>query len=413
MYNKRKYLKDLVKNGHLLVALLLTSFAMTFIIANYEFGILSVVRQYIHLINFLLVAFVIFAVLVLIYAVKGLFSKKTTVADSIYLAVLLSGIGFMIYSVVVLDSLSARRLMVILFAIFAGFIPSVIRLFTYSNDHDSVSHKISLSIIRYVKETIKSCSIIPLIITSAVCVCLTYFFSDIIVIRLFNDNTLFIVSLVCLLPTLLYGISSLRSRKLTALDSFGVAYLVALPMMVMTIFTFALSKLKLLVLVISLLVYVIFVVFRIANYNPLKAKEVESPNGYVKCVLAKYNVLLIASIGGLIALIAMLVLKCDILLPLYLKKTLTVFTFAMAPTFIITILALIALAILAMMTLFGCAKKGVNVADFALAVNLSFIFFGFVTLIAHPSNIMFWGLTAFLVFSVIILLIRLKNYNKQ
>lgn len=413
MYNKKKYLKDLLKNGHLLMAFLLTSLAMTFIVANYEFRLISTVRKYTHLLNFLFVGLAIFGVLILVYAIKGLFSKKTTMADSIYLAIFLAGIGFLLYNVLVLESISLLRLTVIVFAIFVGFIPLIIRLFTYSNDHDSVSHKISLSIIRYVKDTIKSCNIIGVIFASAILVALTYFFTDYAVINLYQDKNIFIITLVCLLPTLLYGIFSLTSRKLTALDSFGVAYLVAFPIMIITIFTFALSKLKLLVLVITLLVYVIFLVFRIANYNPAKAKEFIKPNGYVNNVLAKYNLLLITAIGGILALISMLILKCDILLPLYLERSVKVFTFAMAPTAFITICALLALALFALTSLVGCAKKEILVSDFTLGVSISFIFFGFISLLAHPSNILFCGLTAFLIYSVIILIVRLINYKKQ
>ena len=132
MKNKSNYFKDLIKNVFFIVTLLLSSLAMTFIVAIYDYALLSKILAN----NTVLILTIILACLIIIgvilYMCFNLKNAKITFADSLYLAPIIIGIGFSCFTAFALKTFTFNRVALIITFITIGLFFSIIRIHQYS-----------------------------------------------------------------------------------------------------------------------------------------------------------------------------------------------------------------------------------------------------------------------------------------
>lgn len=406
----KNYLKDFCKSEKLIISLLLTCFALTLLTANYIFDITQVLYSSTHVLLLFAICVCVFLVPVLAYILFSLRAKKLTIADAIYVSLILIGVAFFLFFAIALDKINKIKIIFGLTLIIAGLILTLIRIAVYAklkSDEKSQVYNVK----QFCKDILSKYSFVALFFISISIICFTYFLLTPQVILTLKDKTFMLTTLILFLPTIAYAIFNLKNKQVFLLDAVALALLFACPIMFASIMIFSFSKLKIYVLAITMLVLGAYLLIRFAYYNPDAKTEKSNKCGYVKCVLSKYNVLMILSIGGLIALFAKLLITSDVLHPLYAFEKFT-FNVNLLPTILLTFIALTALGLFALISLFGITKKGVGITDLSLAISLSFIVFGLISLISHPSLYFLIGLSAFLVYSLILLIIRVKKYKK-
>ncbi len=406
----KNYLKDFCKSEKLIISLLFTCFAMTLLTANYIFDITQVLYSSTHVLLLFAICGCVFLVPVLAYILFSLRAKKLTIADAIYMSLILIGVAFFLFFAIALDSINTIKILLGLTLLIAGLVLASIRIAIYARLKSDENAQV-FNVKKYCKDVLSKFSFVTIFAICIAVICLTYFLLIPQVIAVLRDKIFMLTSVILILPTLAYAIFNLKNKQLILLDVVALACLFASPIMLSLIIVFSLSKLKLYIWAITMLILGIYLLIRFAYYNPDVKKEKVQKCGYVNSVLSKYNLLMILSIGGLIAFFTKLLITSDVLHPLYAFEKFT-FNVNLLPTILLTFIALISLGLFALISLFGVTKKGVGIADLSLAISLSFIAFGLISLIAHPSIYFLIGLSAFLVYSIILLVLRVKKYKK-
>ena len=406
MNNKTNYLSQFIKKGYLLISLLLTSLALTAIVAVYEFKLLSILRQYNHIFLLALICGLTFGTALLAYLIISVENKQTSTADSIYFTMLFCGIAYLIFIFAGLNYPTRKNLAVAIACLCSGVFFTVVRIAFFNKVNKSEK---TAPIKRYFTDLLKKFNFFSIIICSIVLICLAYFLVDYKVINLIIHKKMFIVCSILALPIFLYAIKSLTSASLTFMDVVAVCAIIALPIIATIVYVFSFSMLKFIVLVVAVCLLIAYFLFRFIFYNPDNVKSKTIKTGYVNAILNNFCILEIASIGSILALVSTLLISSDVLHPLYRIKV-AIPHVNVLPALVLAISALFTLALFSAVALFGACKKGISLIDYALACAISFILFGFVGLIAHPSIIMLIGLSVFLIFSCLILVVRTKSY---
>ncbi len=410
MENKRNYIKDLFKNWHLILALLLTSIAMTFIVGSYIFGFWKVVFANKHILSLTILIFAIFAIVLGIYLCINLKNKNLTIADSLYLAFWLIGVVFLIFTCFAIKSFNAERLIFTIAFIIIGCLLTVFRVYLYNKGASRKNFVAKNKISKYYYGIFSKFSFITVLITSGVCVLFSYFLTEAEVIDTIRHVKTFIICSICILPTFVYAITKIKSPCVTIFDVLGTSCILAFPLILVKLLILSYSPLKISIWAVAFIIFIVYLFFRFKFFNPEASIDVKEKEGYFSNLFEKYDIGLILSIGGLIAMISTLLIDCDILHPIYVGDS-VVLSAQLLPNVVLTLLSLITLAFFATTVLIGCRKKGVGLIDLFLIFCLSFIAFSFIALISHPSLIMLWLLIAFLIYSIIMLIIRIKNYK--
>lgn len=407
MNNKTNYLSQFIKKGYLLISLLLTSIALTAIVGIYEFNLLSILRTYDHILLLALICGLMFGVAVVAYLIVGVENKKVSIADSIYFAMLLCGVAYLLYILLGLNYPTKKNIIVAIACIVSGAFFTAVRIIFFNR----INSGKPVAVKRYFVDLINKFHFVTILICSAIVVCLAYFITDYKVINLIVKAKIFIICAILVLPALIYAVKSAVNSSLTLMDVLAVSAVVALPIIALLIYVFSFSLLKFMLLVVLGCALVAYFLFRFLFYNPDKIKQsVVKKSGYINELFSKFCVLEIASIGGIIALVATLLVCSDVLHPLY-RIRVAIPHVNVLPSLVLALGAVFALLFFAVIALLGASKKGIGIIDYALACCIAFILFGFVGLIAHPSIIMVIGLTAFLLYTCLILIVRIKSYK--
>ena len=132
MKNNKNYFKVLFKSWHFIFALLLTSLAMTFVCASYDYGILSKIFSDKILLTFAIILFVLISVAVIVYLCLRLKNEKLTIADSLYLTLIFIGIAFFIFIGFNLKTFTLNRFTVAITFLIVGLFFTTIRIHQYS-----------------------------------------------------------------------------------------------------------------------------------------------------------------------------------------------------------------------------------------------------------------------------------------
>lgn len=413
MENKKNYFKDLFCSINLIIALLIASITMTGMVACYDFNLFGVIFQNKHILALIAVILVLFAIVFLPYLCFNLKSKKITIADALYLALVFTGIIFFIYSAFTTRQFSIYQFIFPSLLLIVGFLFIVFRMHFYYTDAKEFTFVPKNKISKYYVAIFAKFSYLSVIIVSAVAILLSYFLTESATLSAIKRSRTMIVCLICIFPTIVYALTKINSKTITVFDCLGVACIVALPLILVKFIAFSYSPLKVSLWAIAFAVYIIYLFVRYNSFDANAKVEVnEKKDDYFATLLAKYDIGLILSVGGLIAMFASLLIDGDLLHPLYAHAKFSI-SVSLLPTIVLAGVTFLALVFFVVVCAMGLKKKGVCIVDLCLSFCLAFVVFGLISLISHPSLILFLLLLAFLVFAVIILAIRVKANDTQ
>ncbi|MBO7149720.1 MAG: hypothetical protein J6V71_02385 [Clostridia bacterium] len=412
MENKKNYLKDLFFNAHFIVALLFTSIVMTGIVANYDFDLLGVIIRYKHVLSLVGITLVLFAIVFIPYLFVNLKNKKITIADSFYLSFIFIGLAFFIYIATTSQSFNLYKVSFAILALAVGGILLVLRMHFYYIDAKEPKFIAKNKVSKYYSAIFNKFHYISLLVISGIAVFLSYFLTEPATISIIKQPKTMIVLLICILPTIVYAFTKINSKTITVFDCFGVSCILAFPLILFKFIVFTYSPLKVIVWAVALLIYIVYLLLRFKFFDANATVKENNDHHYLSTLYSKYDIGLILSVGGLLAMFASLLIDGDMLHPLYAQGTIK-FSVSLLPIVVLTATSLLTLAFFALVALFGVNKKDVCIADLFLQFCLSFILFGFISLISHPSIILLIMLVAFLVYSVILLTIRVHKCHKD
>ena len=413
MENKKNYFKDLFLNGHLIIALLLTSLTITLIVANYDYNFLPIIFYNRHILTLTTIVIACFSLVLFIYLCINIKSKDITTADSLYLAFILTGVGYLIYAGLVLKTFNLNRLIFPIALIIVGYVFTTIRSHAYYTAKDRKPFNALNKISKYYAGIFSKYSLLGIIITSSICLLFSYFLTDNpTLVELKKHPKTIIICAICVLPSVIYALSKITSKHITVFDALGFACIWAMPLILIKLFLLTYTPLKISVWALAFAIYIIYLLFRFKHFDDQAQPKEQENHSYFIDLFKKYDFLLILSVGGLIAMFSSLLIDCDLLHPVYVGGTIDIQAHLL-PTLILTLFVLLALLFFALVILFGCRKKEVCVVDLFLFFSLSFIVFSFIALISHPSPIMTILLSAFLVYTLVMLIVRVAVYKKQ
>ena len=408
MENKKNYFKNLFCSIHLIIALLIASITMTGMVACYDFNLFGAIFKNKHVLALVAVVLVLFAIVFLPYLCFNLKNKKITIADSIYLALVLTGIIFFIYSGFTTRQFSIYQFVFTTLLIAVGFLFIVFRMHFYYTDAKEFTFVPKNKISKYYVAIFSKFSYVAVIIASGVAILLSYFLTDAPTLTVIKRPRTMIVCLICIFPSIVYALTKINSKTITVFDCLGVACIVALPLILVKFIALSYSPLKVSLWAIVFAIYIVYLLIRYNSFDAnAKVKVTEKKNDYFATLVAKYDIGLILSVGGLIAMFSSLLIDGDLLHPLYAHAKFSI-SASLLPTIILAGFTFLALVFFVLVCAIGLKKKGVCIVDLFLSFCLSFVLFGLISLISHPSLILLALLLAFLVFAVIILAIRVK-----
>lgn len=412
MENKKNYFKDLFYNVHFIIALLLTSISMTFIVACYNFNITGAIFRSKHVLALIVLIFVLFAIVFLPYLCFNLKSKKITIADSLYLTLVLLGVVFFLYSALTERQFSIYQLVFNVLAIALGFAFIVLRMHFYYTDAEEFKFVAKNKVSKYYFAIFSKFHYIAVVVISGLAILLSYFLTDSTTLSIIKHPKTLIVCLICAYPIIVYALTKINSKTITVFDCLGVAGVLALPLILVKFVILSYSPLKVIVWAIAFAAFIVYLLLRFKFFDPTAKVQTAEKQDYFSTLYAKYDIGFILSVGGLIALFASLLIHGDLLHPLYAKGNVHI-SASMLPIIVLTAVALLALAFFALVALIGYNKKGVCIVDLFLQLCLSFILFGFISLISHPSLILLFLLIAFLIYTIAMLVVRVKLCDSQ
>lgn len=406
MKAKNNYFKDLMKNGYFLIALFVCASVFTALVASYELGLFKVLYSLKDARTFVLVLTIAYALIGIIYLMANLNSKKQSMADSFYLSMILIAICFGLFVLLVLKSFNARRLIFFAPILVLGLIFLAIRIKLYGKEWTKKEYVKSNAIKEYYANILNKFSPIALFICSAICICLSYLKLDSLITPILRDTQSLIIIIVCLLPCFIYGIKCFFAKEITAIDGLGFSCIIAFPLILVKIILLTYSPLKLALWAGAFMLFLICLFFRFNNYDSNYIRpQIERDENYIRKVFHSYSPLLSLSIGGLMAIVTKLIAKGDVIHE-FLDNKKIVLSVDLLPMLVIILTIFLALAFFALLTLFGLGKKHVGINDFALSILVSFVIFGFISILSHPSPIMTYMLLAMLICSIIAVVIR-------
>ncbi len=413
MENKKNYFKDLFYSVHFIIALLLTSITMTLIVASYDFNITGAIFSSKRVLTLIVLVLVIFAIVFFPYLCFNLKSKKVTIADSLYLTLVLVGIIFFLYSALTTRQFSIYQLTFAVLALAVGALFTVLRMHFYYTDAKEFKFVAKNKISKYYFAIFSKFHYIAVVVISGLAILLSYFLTDSTTISIIKHPKTLIVCLICVFPTIVYALTKINSKTITVFDCLGISCILALPLILVKFLALSYSPLKIVVWALAVAVYIVYLLLRFKFFDiNAKVQTSENKNDYFAKLFAKYDIGFILSVGGIIALFASLLIDGDLLHSLYAKGSLNIGA-SMLPIIVLTAVALIALAFFALVALIGVKKKAVCIVDLFLQLCLAFIIFGFISLISHPSLILLFLLIAFLVYTIAMLAIRIKICDSQ
>jgi len=134
MNGKKWYFKEIFKSFTTIVTSLFFACALvTLLVATQEFSVLKRLQS-LSSINFILVATLIFVCMVGFGFILGIKDKALTLADAVYFAMAISGVGFLIYLTATVKSVSQIESAVCLSLILFGGVLMIVRSYYFNGD---------------------------------------------------------------------------------------------------------------------------------------------------------------------------------------------------------------------------------------------------------------------------------------
>ena len=386
--NNKTYFKDVAKKGYLLAAVFLAAVAFTAIVASYEYGIFGDLVSAIHAASYLQITLVLFLAITLIYLFASLKIKHLTVADSVYFALVLIGVAYLIYMLIGLNEFNTRRVLFAVIVIVLGAILTSLRSRDYLHaEHDGKIKRTTNEIKNYYLDVLNKYSVVGIVVAAGVTMCATYILFHTSLSSALKEIKYLIVAGICLIPSIIFLIRDARSKTVTLLDALLLSGIISMPMTGLQIFKLDFSPLRGVLWASVFGIYLIVTFVRYRNFDHQEEVSHKPVCGYYFNSLFKnYDICAAFAIGGIIALAGSIILRKRLLQDMFFTNGQFDISIISIPSAIVIGTALISLAFFALTALIGIKNKKAHIGDFFLAICTSFVMFTFITLLESAMS---------------------------
>ncbi len=420
MNENRSYFKSFMKSGLLVFTLFITTLIMTLIYSNYQFKILSKFMHIDHLGTYIGVALILGAIIGFAYLLLNLKVKHLTLADAIYLALIITGLIFTACSIFFIGSFNTRRILFCTLTIGFGFILFIARVICFKHISQIAEKEKSYGKFRaYFAKLIDKYSLFSIALCAAITVCIVYLVFDIKFSRELKGDNYLIFACICLVPAFLYALKASFDKHVNLLDAFLLSGIISLPVILVQILVSDYSKSRVLIWVMLVVLFALFYGMRFVRFDKnatdreFGIKNGKKLIGYYEGIFAKFDAILAVAIGAIIALVVLTLLKGQAINDYLLHQDLLHIQPKSLPVIAVLATTLVALAFFAGLPLIGIKLKRHFVGDFTLAICVSFAIFGLLTLPVYPSPLYFYLLIIFTVYTFIISIVRVDMVRKS
>lgn len=421
---KKSYFAEFFKSFQTIIsAILFSAVAMTGILASYEFGLFGLLQSKDHLFDYAIIAFSIIAGFTLIAMALEMRSKTLTFFDSIFFAMILVGLSYIVY-ISLFDGLIRKQRMIFAVVLLAvGMVSMVVRSHYFDPDNLPSPSKCRRNTIKnYYKTIVGKYSFFVILAIAAVCICAGYLvFNMGFARKLFKQNLYVIVGLSLLVPFVIYAIKSSFNKKINLIDAIILSGLISIPVLFVQVFSLSYTPLRIGIMGSVTLAWLILTFIRYTTFD--MTATLDTPpyvcnckckiGYYYKSVFNKYGFFSAFAIASLIA-IATLALLGTFVVKHYFIETETISApLKILPIAVLLGACLLGLGFAAVGALVSVASKKVCAGDYLLLLCLLFCILGYVVYAAHLSPNYLKLLLAFTVYSVILTAVRIAVIKKD
>ncbi len=415
---KKSYIKQFFTSASaLIIWLLISSFALTLIATHYEFGLLDKILKNRMLFDFCLLSAIAFIVIGCVWCAFSFKSKSIRFADSVYFSGVTIGILFAVYTICVknLTQLTVS-FSVVLIVIFGLLI--IARSQCFNKGENTLTNANALkNYYRYIFDNYSETAIIlgGILIVLVSFLALNFGFT----FPLKSEKISLIIIGALSIPLLIYAVISTLSNKVTVFDAVMTSGAIAFPFVFIIVFTICKTESRQIFIGGIFVVYAVSLFMRYFRFNiesTLVADEKIVKNNcsvskYFSKVFRKNGFLTALSSASLVAIATLVIFKTNALSYLYNDgKVILSFKSVIVALFILG--ALIPLIICAISSLVSTIRKSVVTADKLLVSSFFYCVFGYAVYFAHPSPLYLIGLSAFLLYTIILSAVRIKLVNR-
>ena len=423
--SKKIFVVELFKSlQNIILTLLFTSVAMTGILASYEFGLFGLLFKNTHLFKYAVIAFSIIAGFTLITMIFEIKSKKLTPFDSIFPAMILVSIAFVIYVSKHGGLVSTHRTVFFAVLLAVGVIAMIIRsVFFNPDDLPSAAECRRNTLKNYYKTIIDKYSLFVILAIAAVCICAGYLMFNMSFARtLYKQKIDVVIGLLFLVPFIVYAIKSSLNKKINLIDAIILSGLISIPVITVQVFKLSYSPLRIGIIGSVIMAWLILTFVRYTTFDMRATLDkTATPACDCNCKIGFYYKTLFKKFGffSALAIASLIALATLAMLGTYVVKTYFVNTDVIhAPLKIIPIAVvlgacLIGLGFSAIGALTAIFSKKVGAGDYLLLLCLLFCVLGFVVYAAHLSPNFLKLLIPFTVYCVVLTAIRIAVVQKD
>ena len=400
---KREYFKELTKKGYLLLAFLFASLFVTAIAICHEFGLFHFVALNVQRRTYSFAVTSFFILLSCIYIIASIKNKKITVADALTLSLVIGGVALVVYTLFI--GVSSRRIITSSAMLVVGVVLFGIRFGLYGKAIKKEKQPKN-PISRYYKALFEKYPfpvyiVITLIATS---LCFLLFLNG--CIKYYIQTEFLIVMIICLLPSLLYVRKTAVANDITPFDALINSGIIFFPIWLIQIFSFEYANIKLTIWAILFALFIVLLFARFSSFgntHPIKQTDCKC---YFKKLNQKYDLLLLAGLGGMITFTLSMLFKTKALpngLVANGQPNITILSIPIAVLLLTIVITLVFSLVTALVTL---DHHDVCIGDALIGVCLFACIFGLISFINVINVALIAGIVCIALVMTYLLIIR-------
>lgn len=413
MSGKKWYFKEIFKSFTTIVTSLFFACALvTLLVATQEFSVLKRLQS-LSSINFILVATLIFVCMVGFGFILGIKDKALTIADAVYFAMAISGVGFLSYLTATVKSVSQIESAVCLSLILFGGVLMIVRSYYFNGDQTKTYRS---NILKDYFGTIKDIySVLGVALIAIVTVAVGYliintdFFS-----LIYNDKKLLVIIGVLLIPSVIFVIMSMVKKRVGLFDATLISGFISMPILVVDVALLSFPETKTIAVLSVALCWLVLCFIKFSSFNllpkPYTIRNNKFANYYGR-ISYKHGILKALAIAGIIAICAIIALKTSAVKSYILNfPSGDLLITSAISVILITAATPIILGILS--SLFSLGLKKVSTADFLLLTCFFSAIFGGGVYYLFPSNYCLYVVASLGGYSIIASIIRICSTKR-
>ncbi len=409
------YIADVFKKGTIIPALLIGCVIFSMFAAMHKFGMAGKVFNNSTLLTFVLCAIGFAFVVGVIYLLASVKCKKLTVADAIYLGLVIAAIAYAIFVAIYFKSFNIRRIIVpaVLFVVGVALMIPRGKYYTGCTKTGEITYTRN-TLVAYYTTICSKFSFVGIAVCAAVCISLGY----ILFSPLFDIKTTIgqlWAAIILLLPIVIWVAVNLTKRSVGVIDAFLFSGLLSLPVILAQLLITKKVNVTFVCIWLALLaIYMLVLICRLLSFDLTKPSIEKKPkcNCYFNKLIAKFDWSLILAVGCALGFASLFFFDpATIVSIIRLGRGSIAVSLKSIPFFTVTFVALGAIGFAILFAALGASNKKINGGDFCLAFLTVFAVVLALSMIVHYSTILLNCTIALVAVVALLLPIRISVYK--